>query len=94
MEFGIFFGGTATQYDVCVDRDLLPKGKRSAKDEADSILAMMEQHNHDPEGTVNARKGWELAKQQMDQHRVDFTQERCNAVAAQWRKFLTMMRPN
>jgi hypothetical protein len=94
MEFGIFFGGTAAQYDACVDRGLLSKGKRTAKEEADSTLAIMEQHNHDPAGTVNARKGWELAQQQVDQRRIDLTQERCNTVAAQWRKVLTMMRPN
>ena|ERR1700689_3032234 len=94
MQFGIFFGGTASQYDLCVKRGLLPKEKSSAEDDANAILTTMEQHNQDPEGTANARKGWELAKQQMQQHGGDFTQERCNAVAAQWQKFLMMMHSN
>jgi hypothetical protein len=94
MQFGIFFGGTASQHELCVKRGFLPKETRSAEQEANSILTTMEQHNQDPEGTINARKGWQLAKQQMQQHGGDFTQERCNAVVAQWKKFLTMMHSN
>ncbi len=37
-QFGIFFGGTASQYDLCVKKGFLPKGDQSAEEIAKSFL--------------------------------------------------------
>jgi hypothetical protein len=85
-EFGIFFGSAASQYDLCVSRGFIPKGPRSAQEDANSFLAEMERRTEDHAGVANARKGWELAKQEIDEHRADFTEKRCEDVQAQWIK--------
>ena len=36
-QFGIFFGGTASQYDLCVKKGFLPKGNQSAEEIAKSF---------------------------------------------------------
>jgi len=37
-QFGIFFGGTASAYDLCVKKGFLPKGNQSAEEIAKSFL--------------------------------------------------------
>src|SRR5580698_3629387 len=37
-QFGIFFGGTASQYDLCAKKGFLPKGNQSAEEIAKSFL--------------------------------------------------------
>jgi len=48
----------------------------------------------DHQGMAIARKGWELAKQEINRHQADFTQKRCQDVEAQWIKIKAMMRSN
>ncbi len=91
MEFGIFFGGVASQYDLCVSKGFLPKGARSAEEEANAVLKIMQEHTQDTDGMVNVRKGWDLIKQQIAQRSADFTRTRCDEVAAQWNKYMTMI---
>ena len=92
IEFGMFFGATASQYDLCVQKGLIPVGKQSAEETARSILETMEQHNHDPDGMAGARKGWDVAKREIAKRSADYTQQRCDEVAAQWNRYVAMMR--
>ncbi len=92
IEFGMIFGGTASQYDLCVQKGLVPVGKQSAEETARSFLETMEQHNHDPDGMAGARKGWDIVKREIAKRSADYTQQRCDEVAAQWNKFAAMMR--
>ena len=39
--FGVFFGGMATQFDLCVKKGFLPKPKQSAEATAQSVLEKM-----------------------------------------------------
>jgi hypothetical protein len=42
-QFGIYFGGMASQYDLCVKKGFLPKGDQSAEQTAKAILEKMRQ---------------------------------------------------
>jgi hypothetical protein len=94
MEFGIFFGGMASQYDLCVSKGFLPKGDRSAEDIAASVIEKMRQTNQGADQTAYVRKGWDFMKQQLAGRSASFTQERCTGVAAEWKKMLVTMHAN
>jgi hypothetical protein len=48
-QFGIYFGGMASQYDLCVRKGFLAKGDRSAEEVAKSILEKMRQFDKGPD---------------------------------------------
>jgi hypothetical protein len=91
MEFGIYFGAAASRYDLCANKGFVPRGAQSAEELAESMLKTMEERTRDTEGTLNVRKGWDLAKQQIAQRSADYTQTRCQEVAAQWAKCRAML---
>jgi hypothetical protein len=91
-EFGIFFGGTATQYDLCVKKGFLPKGKQSAEATAKSILEKMREATPGPDQSLYVQEGWDLAKREVAKHSSDFTREKCSSfVAEEWAKMLKTM---
>src|ERR1700675_3291529 len=73
QEFGVFFGGMATQYDLCVKKGFLPKGKQSAEATAKSILEKMRQYTPGPDQSGHVQKGWDLAKREIAKHSSDYT---------------------
>jgi hypothetical protein len=92
IQFGIFFGGMASQYDLCVKKGFLPKGSQSAEVVANGVLDKMQEFNHWTDQRSYVRKGWETAKQQLAQHDADYTREKCTWVATEWKKMEATMR--
>ena len=91
-EFGIFFGGMATQYDLCVKKGFLPKGKQSAEAIAKSILGKMREATPGPDQSAYVQQGWDLVKREVAKHASDYTREKCSSfVAPEWAKMLATM---
>src|SRR5579863_7217986 len=42
LQFGEYFGGAASMYDICVNKGLLPKGTTSAEQQAEAYIAAPE----------------------------------------------------
>jgi len=80
-EFGIFFGGMATQYDLCAKKGFLPKSDRPAEETAKSILEKMRQFTPGPDQSAFVQEGWDYMKVFAAQHASDYTQEKCAGVA-------------
>jgi hypothetical protein len=61
-QFGIYFGGTASQYDLCVKKGFLPKGNQSAEDIAKSFLEKTWTTNQGTDQSVYVQDGWDRMK--------------------------------
>ena len=89
IQFGIFFGGIACQYDLCVRKGFLRKNNPS---EANWVLDKMQEFNHFTDQRSFMQQGWETMKQWIAQHDADYTQEKCSWVAREWKKMKSTMR--
>jgi hypothetical protein len=92
-QFGIFFGGMASQYDLCVKKGLLAKGSQSAEEVAKSILEKMRQFDKGPDQSAFVQAGWDAIKQEIAKHEAEYTQEKCSWVANEWAKMVATMTP-
>jgi hypothetical protein len=92
-QFGTFFGGMASQYDLCVKKGLLPKGDQSAEQMAKSILEKMQQFNKGTDQTAFVEEGWDVMKREIAKHESEYTQEKCSWVAKEWGKMVATMTP-
>jgi len=93
MEFGIFFGGMASQYDLCVNKGFLPKGDQSAEAIAASIIAKMREVNKGSDQSSYVQQGWDVMKQEILKRASDYTREKCSWVGAEWQTMVKRMRP-
>jgi hypothetical protein len=91
-QFGIFFGGTASQYDLCVKKGFLPKGNQSAEEIAKSFLEKTWASNPGTDQSVYVQDGWNKMKKEISENESFYTQQRCAAVGKQWSKFLEVVR--
>lgn len=91
-QFGIFFGGTASQYDLCVKKGFLPKGNQSAEEIAKSFLEKTWTTNQGTDQSVYVQDGWNKMKKEISENESFYTRERCAAVGKQWTKMLEAMR--
>jgi len=91
-QFGIFFGGTASQYDLCVKKGFLPKGNQSAEEIAKSFLEKTWTTNQGTDQSVYVQDGWNTMKKEISENEPFYTQGRCASVGKQWRKLLEVMR--
>jgi len=92
-QFGIFYGGTASQYDLCVKKGFLPKGDQSAEDMAKSMLEkVLRASNIGPDLSVYVQDGWDTMKQEVAQHESFYTQERCSGVGREGAKMIAVLR--
>jgi len=91
-QFGIFVGGTATQYDLCVKKGFLAKGDQSAEESAKAIFDKMRASNVGSDQSAFVQDGWDLMKKEISGHESFFTREKCSWVAKEWAKILTTMR--
>jgi ribosome biogenesis protein Nip4 len=91
-QFGIFFGGTASQYDLCVKKGFLPKGNQSAEEIAKSFLEKTWATNQGTDQSVYVQDGWNKMKKEISENESFYTQERCASVGKQWTKLLVEMR--
>jgi hypothetical protein len=92
-QFGIFFGGMASQYDLCVKKGLLVKGDQSAEDVAKSILEKMRQFNKGTDQSAFVQEGWDAIKKEVAKHESEYTQEKCSWVANEWSNMVATMTP-
>src|SRR5580700_7247824 len=61
-QFGIYFGGMASQYDLCVKKGLLAKGDQSAEQIAKAILEKMRQFDKGTDQSAFVQEGWDAIK--------------------------------
>jgi hypothetical protein len=90
-QFGIYFGGTASQYDLCVKKGFLPKGNQSAEETAKSFLEKTWTKNQGTDQSVYVQDGWNKMKKEISENESFYTQERCASVGKQWTKMLLVM---
>jgi hypothetical protein len=91
-QFGIFFGGTASQFDLCVKKGFLPKGNQSAEEIAQSFLEKTWATNPAADQSVYVQDGWNRMKKEISENESFYTQQRCAAVGKQWAKLLEVIR--
>jgi len=92
-QFGIFYGGTASQYDLCVKKGFLAKGDQSAEELAKSMLEkVMRASNIGPDLSPYVQDGWDTMKREISQHEGFYTQEKCSGVGKEWAKMIAAMR--
>jgi hypothetical protein len=91
-QFGIFFGGTATQYDLCVKKGFLPKGDQSAEEIAKSFMEKTRTTNQGADQLAYVLDGWNMMKKEISENESFYTQEKCASVGKQWTKMLAEMR--
>jgi hypothetical protein len=90
-QFGIYFGGTASQYDLCVKKGFLPKGNQSAEEIAKAFLEKT-LTNQDTDQSVYVEDGWKMMKKEISENESFYTREKCASVGKQWAKLLEAMR--
>jgi hypothetical protein len=91
-QFGIFFGGTASQYDLCVKKGFLPKGDQSAEEIAKSFMEKAWATKQGADQSAYLQDGWNTMKKEISENESFYTQEKCSAVGKQWTKLLAAMR--
>ena len=84
---GIFVGGTASEYDLCVKKGFLKQSGLSAEAIARSILDKMRTLNG-PDQSGYVQEGWDMMKKEIAEHESFYTPEKCSAVGKQWVKMM------
>ena len=90
-QFGIFLGGTASQYDLCAKKGFLSKGNPSAEEIAKSFMEKTWTTNQGTDQSVYVQDGWNMIKKEIAENESFYTQETCASVGKQWTKLLTVM---
>jgi hypothetical protein len=90
-QFGIFFGGLASQYDLCAQKEFLPKGEQPAEEIAKAILEKMRTLNKGPDEFAFVQDGWDTMKKEISENPSFYTQEKCSWVGKEWAKTLVTM---
>lgn len=91
-QFGIFFGGTASQYDLCVGKGFLPKGDQSAEATAKAFLDKTWSADRSVDQSTYVQDGWNTMKKEISGNEAFYTKDKCAAVGKQWGKLLVQMR--
>ena len=87
-QLGIYFGGTASQFDRCVKKGFLGRGNRSAEEIAKSILEKTPALNRGADLSVYVQEGWDMMKKEIAEHESFFTPDKCAAVGREWAKMM------
>jgi hypothetical protein len=90
-QFGMFLGGTATQYDLCVKKGFLPAGNPSAEDSAKSMFEKVRASASGPDQSAFVQDGWDTIKKEILGNEAFFTQQKCTAVGKEWAKIVATM---
>jgi len=91
-QFGMFFGGTASQYDLCAKRGFLAAAKPSAEEIAKSLLDKMSISSGGSDQSTYIQQGWDMMKKEIAEHESFYTQERCAAVGKEWAKLMATVK--
>jgi hypothetical protein len=92
-QFGIYFGGMASQYDLCVKKGFIAKSDQSAEEVAKSILEKMREFSKETDQSAYVQEGWDAIKQEIAKHESEYTQEKCSWIAGEWGKMVVTMTP-
>jgi hypothetical protein len=90
-QLGIYFGGTASQHDLCVKKGFLAKGDQSAEDTAKTVLEKVRALSKGPDQSAFVQDGWDMMKKEISDHESFYTREKCTAVGKEWAKILATM---
>jgi hypothetical protein len=91
-QFGIFFGGAASQYDMCVKKGFLPKGDQSAEEIARAFMEKTWAANPGTDQSAYVQDGWNMIRKEIADNESFYTKDKCVAVGKQWTKMLVEMR--
>jgi hypothetical protein len=91
-QFGIYLGGTASTYDLCVRRGFLPKIDPSAEETAKAIIERMRASNKGSDPSSYVQEGWDMMKNEIAENESFFTQEKCSFAGKEWAKIIVMMK--
>jgi hypothetical protein len=91
-QFGIFFGGTASQYDLCAKKGFLPKGDPSAETTAKAFLDKTWTTERGADKAAYVQDGWDTMKKEISDNESFYTQDKCVAVGKQWTKLVAEMK--
>jgi hypothetical protein len=84
----MFFGGTASQFDLCVKKGFLPPGKQSAEDIAKAALERIRAANTGTDHSAFVQEGWDYMKKEITDNESFYTQARCAGVGREWAKLM------
>jgi hypothetical protein len=87
-QLGIYFGGMASQYDLCVRKGFLAKGDQSAEQIAKSVLAKVRTLSKGPDQSAYVQDGWDTMKKEISEHESFYTKEKCSSVGKEWAKMV------
>jgi opacity protein-like surface antigen len=87
-QLGIYFGGMASQYDLCVRKGFLSKGDQSAEQIAKSVLEKVRALNKGPDQSAYVQDGWDTMKKEISEHESFYTKEKCASVGKEWAKMI------
>jgi hypothetical protein len=90
-QLGIYFGGTATQFDLCVKKGFLAKGEQSAEETAKTVLDKVRALSKGPDQSAYVQDGWDMMKKEISEHESFYTREKCTAVGKEWAKIVATM---
>jgi hypothetical protein len=91
-QLGIYFGGMASQYDLCVKKGFLAKGDRSAEEIAKSVFEKVRTLGKGPDQSAYVQEGWDTMKKEISEHDSFFTREKCASVGKEWAKMVASLR--
>ena len=87
----MYFGGTASQYDLCAKKGFLAAGNPSAEDIAKSLLEKMSVSISSADQAY-IQEGWDVMKKEISENESFYTQERCASVGKQWAKMMATVK--
>jgi hypothetical protein len=90
-QLGIYFGGMASQHDLCVKKGFLAKSDQSAEEIAKSVLEKVRTLSKGADQSAYVQDGWDMMKKEISEHESFYTQEKCSSVGKQWTKMLATM---
>jgi hypothetical protein len=90
-QFGMYFGGTASQYDLCARKGFLAAGSPPAEEIAKSLLEKMSV-SISAADQAYIQEGWDVIKKEISENESFFTQERCAAVGKEWAKMMATVK--
>lgn len=92
LQFGMFFGGAALQYDHCVQLGRITGGPRSAEAMATDYLKNAAQFAGDAKALEDVNKGWFIAREKIAEQDSQYWTRRCDEIDGQWRKYVDMLK--
>jgi hypothetical protein len=90
-QLGIYFGGTASQHDLCVEKGFLSRGDQSAEEIAKTVLEKVRALSKGADQSAYVQDGWDMMKKEISDHESFYTREKCTAVGKEWAKMLATM---